>query len=382
MSMKNVLHLSESSETGGAESVLIRLVEGLDKTRYTSTVCLLSDGWLKTELDKRRVETVVIPQPHSLDVRWLLQVLRLLKERHIDVMHSHEFATNVYATLLSKITGVPSVATAHGKNYYGDKWRRRAAYRFTARHSTMVAVSHDLKRFLTEQIGIPPRNIRVVHNGIDLRQYSINAASSASRADLGIGASQRVIGTVGNLFAVKGQTYLLKACKALADAYPNIALLIAGEGEELSSLRKEASDLGIADNVKFLGFRSDVPSLLQAMEVFVLPSLSEGLPLSLLEALALQKPVVATNVGGIPEIVQDGLAGFLVPPGSPEALAERILLLLRSPATADRFGKAGRRRVEEAFDVAKMIEEYQSLYESRPMYQAEDGRGRCGASSH
>jgi sugar transferase (PEP-CTERM/EpsH1 system associated) len=362
--VKNILHLCESSETGGAESVLIRLVEGLDKNRYRSMVCLLSDGWLKDQLEKRRIETVVIPQPHSFDVRWLLRAYRLLKEHQIHVMHSHEFATNVYASFLSWVTGVPVVATAHGKNYYGDKWRRRAAYRFAARHSVMVAVSNDLKRFLTERIGILPRHIRVVHNGIDLHQYSASETNAAIRAHLGIGTGQRVIGTVGNLFAVKGHTYLLKACKAVVGAYPNILVLIAGEGDQLGALEKEASDLGIAANVRFLGFRDDVPALLHAMDVFVLPSLSEGLPLAILEALALGKPVVATHVGGIPEVVQDGLTGFLVAPKDPQALAEKILLLLRHPETASDLGRAGRRRVEDAFSIKKMIHEYQWLYEN------------------
>ena len=370
--MKNVLHLCESSETGGAESVLIRLVEGLDKNRYRSMVCLLSDGWLKDELEKRRIETVVIPQPHSFDVRWLFRAYRLLKDHRIHVMHSHEFATNVYASFLSWITGVPVVATAHGKNYYGDRWRRRAAYRFAARHSTMVAVSNDLKRFLTESIGIPPGDICVVHNGIDLHQYSANEANSAMRAELGVGSDQRVIGTVGNLFAVKGHTYLLKACKAVASSYPNILVLIAGEGDQLGRLQKEAADLGIAANVRFLGFRDDVPALLHAMDIFVLPSLSEGLPLSILEALALGKPVVATNVGGIPEVVQNGLTGFLVPPRSPEALAEKILLLLRHPVTASDLGRAGRSRVEDAFSIKKMIQEYQCLYENKQYVRRQD----------
>lgn len=361
--MKNVLHLCESSNTGGAESMLISLVEGLDKDRYRSLVCLLSDGWLKGELEKRRIETVVIPQPRSLDLPWLFRAHRLLRDRGIHVMHSHEFATNVYASLLSRVTGIPTVATAHGKNYYPEKWRRRAAYRFAARNSVMVAVSEDLKRFLAQRVGIPAGSIRVVHNGIDLARYAVHERNHAVRAELGIGTGRRLIGTVGNLFAVKGQTYLLKACKAVAGAFPDFVLLVAGEGEQLGPLEKEASDLGIAGNVRFLGFRDDVPSLLQAMEVFVLPSLSEGLPLSVLEALALQKPVVATNVGGIPEIVEDGVTGYLVPPEDPEALADRILRLLRDPRLAAGMGRAGRNRVEEAFGLEQMIRNYQSLYD-------------------
>jgi len=363
--MKNVLHLCESSETGGAESMLISLVEGLDKNRYRSLVCLLSDGWLKVELEKRGIDTLVVPQPHSIDFHWLFRVYRLLRDRAIDIMHAHEFATNVYASVLSTVTGIPVIATAHGKNYYSDKWRRRAAYRFVARQSVMVAVSNDLKRFLTERIGIPPGSIRVVHNGIDLERYAVGKEGTAVRDELGIGADQPVVGTVGNLFAVKGQTYLLRACKLVAGVFPGFLLLIAGEGEQLALLEREASELGIGANVKFLGFRDDVPSLLRAMDVFVLPSLSEGLPLSILEALALQKAVVATNVGGIPEIVQNGVTGFLVPPKDLEALAEKIILLLRDPQKAADIGRAGRAKVEEGFRLGQMVGQYQALYEDQ-----------------
>ncbi len=361
--MKNVLHLCESSETGGAENVVISIIENLDKSRYRSLICLLSDGWLKRQLDKRQIETVVIPQPHSIDFPWLFRLYRLLKARCIHVMHSHEFATNVYASLVSKVTGIPVVTTAHGKNYYGDRLRRRMAYRFVARQSRMVAVSDDLKRFLTERVAIPPASIRVVHNGIDVRRYAANGSNHATREELGIGASQPVIGTVGNLFEVKGQIYLLRACKGLVAAIPNFVLLVAGEGDQLGTLEQEARDLGIAGNVKFLGFREDVPRLLQAIDVFVLPSLSEGLPLSVLEALALQKPVVATNVGGIPEVVEDSVTGFLGPPRNPEALMDKIVLLLRHPELAADLGRAGRKRVQEAFSLEQMIREYQSLYE-------------------
>lgn len=362
--MKNVLHLCESSDTGGAESMLVSLVDGLDKTRYRSLVCLLSEGWLNGQLEKRRIETVVIPQPYSFDFPWLFRAYRLLRERSIDVMHSHEFATNVYASLLSRVTGIPVITTVHGKNYYGERGRRRLAYRFVARQSRMVAVSQDLKRFLMQRVAIPSDRIRVVHNGIDLGRYAVQAENHRSvRNDLGIGPDQRVIGTVGNLFAVKGQVYLLRACQAVARTFPDFVLLVAGEGDQLGALEKEASDLGIANNVKFLGFREDVPVLLQAMDIFVLPSLSEGLPLSVLEALSLQKPVVATNVGGIPEIVEDGVTGFLVPPKNPDALAKAILQMLQHPRIAADMGQAGRKRVEEDFGLAKMLREYQSLYE-------------------
>ena len=183
--MKNVLHLCESSNTGGAESVLLSIVDNLDKSHYKSSVCLLTDGWLKTQLDKRQIETVVIPQPHSFDLLWLFRLYRLLKDRCIHVMHSHEFATNVQAILVSAVTGIQAITTAHGKNYYGDRLRRRMAYRFVARQSQMVAVSEDLKRFLTQRIAIPPESIRVVHSGIDVRCYEVSGGNHTVGRSLG-----------------------------------------------------------------------------------------------------------------------------------------------------------------------------------------------------
>jgi glycosyltransferase involved in cell wall biosynthesis len=361
--MKNVLHLIETSGPGGAEKMLVSLVENLDRSRYRSLVCLLRDGWLKSQLQRRGIEMMVIPQHRSLDFPWLFRLARLLRDRSMHVMHAHEFAMNVYGSLLSKMTGIPIVATVHGKNYYWVKWRRRLAYQFVARQSMMVAVSEDLKRFLTQRVAIHPDNIRIVHNGIDLHRYTVSDRYNTVCKELGINGSQPVIGTVGNLYAVKGQAYLLRACAAVARAFPDFVLLVAGRGEQLGSLEEEARSLGIGGNVKFLGFREDVPSLLQAMDVFVLPSVSEGLPLSILEAMALRKPVVASNVGGIPEVVKDGVTGYLVPPKDPEALAEKILLLLHHPQIAADLGKSGQKRVQGAFSLEQMIQEYQSLYE-------------------
>lgn len=362
--MINVLHLCESSDTGGAESVLIALVESLDKGRFRSTVCLLKEGWLSEQLERRGIDTAIIPQPRSLDIAWLWQLYKLLGDRKIHVMHSHEFATNVYASLISAITQIPVVATAHGKNYYAEKLRRRLAYRFVAWQATMVAVSCDLREFLVQRVGIPRGHVRVVHNGIDLSLFKQHEHDGSIRKEFCIGEKQPIVGAIGNLFLVKGQTYLLRASKIVAKEYPGLVVLIAGDGDQATALRAEAVSLGIADNVKFLGFRSDVPSLLQAMDVFVLPSLSEGLPLSVLEALAYKKPVVVTNVGGVGEIVTDGVNGLMVPSEDPEALAEKILNLLNDPDLGVRLGCAGRDTVEAAFSLEMMVARYQALYES------------------
>ncbi|MCI0563980.1 MAG: glycosyltransferase [Nitrososphaera sp.] len=361
--MKNVLHLIETSGPGGAEKMLISLAENLDRSRYRSYACLLKDGWLKNQLQQLGIETILVPQFRSLDFRWLLRMSRLLKEWSIHVMHAHEFTMNVYGSVLSRMTQTPIIATVHGTNYYWVKWHRRLAYKFVSRQSVMVAVSEHLKRFLREHINVHPDDITVVRNGIDFHRFKVRNSACAIRAELGINGDQPVIGTVGNLYAVKGQIYLLRACIKIAKTFPDFVLLIAGRGEQLCVLKEEARSLGILDNVKFLGFREDVPSLLQVMDVFVLPSVSEGLPLSILEAMALGKPVVASNVGGISEVVKEGTTGYLVPPKDPEALAEKIRPLLLNSRLADELGNSGRKRVLGSFTLDQMIQEYQSLYE-------------------
>lgn len=361
--MANVLHLIETSGPGGAERMLISLVEGLDRPRYHSTICLLEEGWLQAELLRRGFETVILPQNGSYDVAWIRRVVRLIKSRGISLMHAHEFTMNAYGSIVSAVSQVPLIGTVHGKSHYPDKWRRRLAYRYLAKRSVLVAVSEDIREFLMRRIGIGYSQIVTVHNGVDVGTYGFRSdVRGAIRSSLGLSATQPVIGTVGNLYPVKGHRYLLDAAPSVMAAFPDAVFLIAGRGELLEPLSRQARELGLAKNVMFLGLRNDVPSLLQAMDVFVLPSLSEGLPVAVLEAMATARPVVATNVGGNPEAITDGESGFLVPPADPCALAEKIVLLLRDRALAGRVGERGRLRAERQFTLPGMVNSYQALY--------------------
>ena len=361
--MKTILHLIETSGPGGAERMLISLVESLPKHEYRSLICLLKEGWLNDELRRRGFETVIIPQPRSVDVNWLWAVWNMVRARRVDLMHSHEFAMNTYGGLISLITGIPQIATVHGKNYYYKRWHRRLAYRFVARHGRMVAVSEDCRRFLSDNVGVPLKNILTIYNGIPTEGYQPSSSIRANiRSALRVISDQPVIGTVGNLYPVKGQTFLLQAMSAIVRHRPDCWLIIAGRGDLESTLKREAKELGIERNVLFLGYRADVTELLQAMDVFVLPSLSEGLSLSILEAMAAGKPVVATAVGGNPEIILDGQTGYLVLPGNADALAEKILQLLEKPTHAREVGQRSRLHVMQEFSLSRMVNRYLLLY--------------------
>lgn len=363
--MKTILHLIETSGPGGAEKMLMSLVENLNQKAYRSVICLLKDGWLNTQLRQRGIETVLIPQSRGLDPGWLYKCVRLIRQKEVDLVHAHEFNMNVYGCMAAWFSLVPSIATVHGKGYYIDRWRRKMAYRAVANHSfRMVAVSENVRQFLIEQVGAKPDKLTTIYNGIDRKRFLRSEDGVQLRRELGIPETTPVIGAIGNLYPVKGHTYLVKAAAHVVERFPEAVFLFAGRGVLLTQLQHEVDQLGLTNSVKFLGFREDIPALLQALDIFVLPSLSEGLPLSLLEAMASSKPAVATNVGGTPEVLVNEETGYLVPPMDHESLASRLLALLSDKAMAKRMGANGRNRVCEKFLLETMVSAYEALYEA------------------
>jgi len=362
--MRNILHLIETSGPGGAEKVLINLVEDLDRKGYSSIVGLLKDGWLNTQLRAMGFQTVVIPQGPGLDINWIRQTVHLMKAHGINVIHAHEYTMSAYGSLLSIIRPTPLIATVHGKNaFYAESVKRRIGYRFVSRQATrMVAVSKDIKNFLKKRVGIRCERIGTIHNGISVRKVPETQIEQL-RSELSIKRGSPVIGTVGSLYPVKGHTYLLKAAQNVTQLFPDATFLISGRGGLLEALEEEIKGLKITENVRLLGFREDVPALLQLLDIFVLPSLSEGISIALLEAMAAGKPTIATMVGGNPEVVVENETGFLVPAADVRSLTEKITVLLREKDRARRMGDMGRQRVERHFSLETMVQKYQQLYE-------------------
>lgn len=359
-----VLHLIETGGPGGAERVLLEIVRHLDPARFASVVCLRKPGWLHDQCRALGVETVIVPLRRRLEWSWFRDVGRLLRRERIALLHAHEFAMNVYGAALGRAVGRPVVATVHGKGYYGDRRRRRLAYRAVARLAAMVAVSEDVRGFLARAVGIAPGRITTIRNGIDVAAHRDAVPAPGVRAAASGGGEWRwVVGTVGSLYPVKGHAGLLRAYRIVRERVPGTGCVIAGRGALAEALREEARRLGIEDGVRLLGFRADVPRVLAALDVFALPSLSEGLPLAAIEAMAAGRPVVATDVGGAREVVTDGVTGFLVPAGDPASLADRLVAILRDPALAARLGAAGRARAAGEFSVARMVDRYAQLYD-------------------
>jgi glycosyltransferase involved in cell wall biosynthesis len=362
-SIKTILHLSSTSGPGGAEMIVSRLAGGLDPRRFRSVVCLYRPGWLKERCERQGIETHVLEIGGMFDFGWVRKACRLVREERISLIHAHEFTGNTYGSLVAKLVGVPLVATVHGKSYYSEQCKRRMAYRLVSRMATMVAVSEDLRRFVTRSVGIPSEKIKVIYNGQDVLPPLGPEKKLSLRDELGLAEDEQVIGVVGSLYPVKGHKYLLAAVPQVLKHHPRTIFLIVGRGELELALKEEVKRCGVEKQVRFLGFRNDVSALLSIMDIFVLPSLSEGLSIALLEAMAAGKPVVATNVGGNPELVIDGETGFSVPPSDPDALAAKICLLLGERARARNFGENGRNRVQQCFSLRGMADNYQVLYE-------------------
>ena len=255
------------------------------------------------------------------------------------------------------------VATIHGKHYFWEKGRRRWAYRWVSRYAHMVAVSEDLKQFVLDRTGIPADRVQVIYNGVDEAPEADPAGIAQYRRDLGLSDDELVVGVVGNLYPVKGQTYLLDAVPQVLQTCPKTTFLLIGRGELEVPLKTKVKTLGIEEKVRFLGLRHDVPKLLAIMDVFAMPSLSEGLSIALLEAMAAGKPVVVTHVGGNPELVVHNETGLLVPPKDAAALASALRTCLEDKELATRFGRNGRKRLEQSFGLSPMVNHYQQLYQ-------------------
>jgi len=359
---RTVMHLIETGGAGGAERVLAHIASSLGPD-YCSETALIRDSWLGGVLRERGIPvTMLQSRPHG-DFATLRDILRLIRKKRVAILHSHEFYMNVLGLMASRLTGVPLVATVHEKNYYPDRFRRRVAYRVVGSFAgQMVAVSEDLKQFLAERIRIPLDRIRVVPNGIPCHKDPPHQRAAALRAALGLDPLSQVVGTVGRLVPKKGYKYLIDGGIQVAQRFPGVIFLVVGRGELRDELEGQARRLGIAPRFRLLGHREDVSDILSLCDIFVLPSLSEGMPLALLEAMAAGVPAVATRVGGVTEVLEDGKSGFLVPPGDSQALARGIISLLEDRSLARRIGNSAREVVASRFSLNVMVEAYRGIY--------------------
>ncbi len=357
-----VLHLIETGGPGGAERMLLGMTRHLDPS-FHSTVGLMKSGWLESQIQERGLDHVRIQGGIWGDIGCIRQLVQVVRASAIQVIHAHEFYMNVLGAAVSRLTGVPLIATVHGKNYYPEKRRRQLLYRWVASTAaSIVTVSEDLKAFFSRTIDVAAPRVTVVPNGIDTSVWSPIMADAALQVPCGIPADAMVAGAIGNLYPVKRHIDLVRALPLIKAACPNIHVVILGRGDQKTILEREAVSLGVADRLHLPGFQENTRQWLNMMDCYVMPSESEGMPLSLLEAMSAQLPVVVTAVGGIPEVVTHEESGWLIPAHCPEMLAKTMIHVLTHPLEARTVAVRARARIQAKFSADAMARAYGTLY--------------------
>jgi sugar transferase (PEP-CTERM/EpsH1 system associated) len=357
---KPILYLITELSTGGAQAALLRLLKGLDRRRYTPTVACLynGDGAVAREIRALSIPVFDAQMRHKADLPALLRLYRHIRRSRPTILHTSLFHANLSGRVLGRLAGVPTVICSERTMAMEDAWRYRVNRWTIGLADRVIAVSANVRDFCVSHIGLPADKLVVIYNGVELPEEPTSSRQEA-RAELGLPGDGPVVGTVSRLNPVKGVDFLIQALAQMDD----VTLVIIGDGPERAALEVLAGDLGVAGRIHWAGHRRDVPHLLPALDVFVQPSLHEGLPNTVLEAMAAGLPVVATAVGGTPEVVVDGLTGVLVPPRDSSALAGAVAMLLSDQNLRHGMGQAGRERVAKHFAARRMIEQTERLYE-------------------
>jgi len=348
----SVVHVVGQLEIGGMEKLIVEFARHADQDRLQLRfVSLSNEGAVAEEIRQLGWEVAVLDGRDGLHLDLGFRLAKLLRQWKVDVVHAHNFRPLMYTTFASLLSRTPVLLyTRHGQNYYVN--RRRAALVRLASYFTdrVICVSRDAQRVAAVQ-GVLEKKLCTISNGIDVSRFSYRGPNIGGPAVM-----------VGRLGPEKDVETLLTAMATVVKEEPDFCLEVVGDGECLSQLKNIASQLGLNGKVKFLGHVDDIAGLLSRASLFVLPSVTEGISLAALEAMASGLPVVLTRVGGNVEIVDEAQTGLLVSKKSPDELACAIMKLLRDPARAKQMGLAARAKVEQQFDVRRMVREYEKLY--------------------
>lgn len=356
---------------GGGEKYAFSLAEHLSGPRYTFHFVTHQESLFCQEARRRGYPVTVVDMTRRFNPLSLYKLTRFFKDERIDLVHTNGARMNFYGRLAAHWAEVHHIcSTVHNSLYdYPIVGFKRAVYVktdvWTARYAQrIITVAEALARDLRDKYGIPAEKILTIHNGIDLSELEPTRSREAVRDDLGIPPDSPLVGAIGRMTHQKGFTYLLQALPALIERVPKTQCLLVGDGPLRGELEREAVQLGLLDRCIFTGLRTDIPDLLTAIDVFVLPSLSEGFPMVLLEAMGMRQPVVATAVSGNPELIEHGRTGLLVSSADPPAITKAAAWLLEHPSEAEAMGQAARSVVEERFNVKNMLEKTEEVYRS------------------
>lgn len=352
--MINILHIVLGLQVGGLEKFVLDLIDKYPSDINPVIVCLERKGELGRQYDHLKI--VELSKQPGISLKIVRQLLALTKELKIDIIHTHNPSPHFYGAIAGFLTGLPVIHTKHGRNYPSEikkVWLNKISSLLS---NKIVAVSQNAAEVCLAVEKIPAAKVMVILNGVDTDRFCV-AGNDDEEKDGVVN-----IGIVARLSTEKDHQTLLSACKLLTEQTTSFHLEIIGDGPLRSELVGTVKSLGLGKFITFSGMRHDVYELLRNLDIFVLSSTTEGISLTLLEAMATELPVVATGVGGNTEVVIDGETGYIVPPQNPEEMASKLLLLINDKCLRCEMGIKGRERVVANFSIVETARKYEELY--------------------
>lgn len=365
---QKILHIVLSMVVGGAEKLVYDMVRHPAFAESKPVVCCLDEvGELGERLRQEGYVVHCKARRSGLDVSIISWLREIILSEKINYVHAHQYTPLFYAVPAALLAGrVTVVYTEHGRLYPEERrWKRFFFNPLLALGTDhLVSISASTAKAMALFDNFPIRRIKIIHNGIDFSRMNPVVDLAAKRRELGLTESCRIIGTAARLEAIKNIPMMLRVFKLVLQAEPDTCLVIAGQGSQTESLKSLSEDLGIAERVNFIGLRFDLPEIYKLLDVFLLTSYTEGISVTLLEAMASGVPAVVTDVGGNGEVVVDGVTGYLVPLDADSAMAQSIVELLTDLSRAQQFSLSGRERVQKLFSFDVMLNSYMEIMSS------------------
>jgi glycosyltransferase involved in cell wall biosynthesis len=362
LTVGQVLH---SLHVGGAEMLAARLARRLRAECRFVFLCLDELGALGEELRAEGFAVELLGRKSGVDGRCALRLSQCLRRHHVDVIHAHQYTPFFYSLLARLLCDRPVLFTEHGRHYPDFRRPKRVVANrlLLQRRDRVVGVGQAVRDALIRHEGLPAERVGVIYNGVDTAHFGNEAGDrDAIRREIGVGPDDFVVLLVARLDYLKDHATALRTLHRVAAQRPNVRLVLAGEGPERTAIEQQIAELGLGGQVRLLGLRKDVARLLKATDLFLLTSISEGIPLTVIEAMAAGLPVLATRVGGLAELVEDGQTGFLAPARDDVTLADRLLQLAADPDLRQQFGQHGKERAQALFTESLMHARYLDLY--------------------
>ncbi|MFA5145950.1 MAG: glycosyltransferase [Candidatus Omnitrophota bacterium] len=356
-----------SLNVGGIETLILEICKRLNRSVFEPCIFVFEkDGKLKDEYLRSGIGVIEVSKKERFDILLPFRLSKILREENISIVHTHNPTNWLYGGIAARLAGLPLIHTEHTTtdydSYHVKRWEfiEWALAKFTRR---ITAVAGSVKTHMIKRSGINSKKIEVVYNAIETERFDTGANKEKMRGELSIRQDEFVIGNIARFYENKDHQTLLRAFKLVLEKIPNVYLLLIGDGPLKYKIESFAGELKIPARIKFLGNRRDIPQLLKMMDLFVLSSKREGLPIVLLEAMASGLPIVATDVDGNGELVLHEETGFVVPPADPKELSAAILNLLTDRSKAKRMAARGKERVKNHFTFNSMVEKYEKIYE-------------------